>query len=57
MSSTVESGPPGQGSLQVTDVSAIPAEPPPELFYHHKAGALFVSKETVGTSGDHLHAR
>ena len=40
MSSTVESGPAGKGSLQVTDVSAIPAEPPRESYYHHKASAL-----------------
>jgi ABC-2 type transport system permease protein/lipopolysaccharide transport system permease protein len=30
--------------LQVTDVSAIPAEPPPELFYHHRAGMLASAK-------------
>ncbi len=40
MSSTVESGPQGQSSLQVTDVSAIPAEPPPDSYYRHKAGLL-----------------
>jgi lipopolysaccharide transport system permease protein len=44
VSSTVESGPPGQGSLQITDVSAIPAEPPAALFYHHKVGALSSAK-------------
>jgi ABC-2 type transport system permease protein/lipopolysaccharide transport system permease protein len=30
--------------LRVTDVSAIPAEPPPELFYHHRAGMLASAK-------------
>ncbi len=36
----VEPDPSDQGALVVTDVAAIPDEPPPELIYHHKVSMV-----------------
>lgn len=36
----IESRPEGEGTLQVFDRSNVPAEPPDEILYHHKAGFI-----------------
>ncbi len=44
MSSTVEPGWSGQEPLQITDISAIPAEPSPEQFYRHHTSMLAAAR-------------
>ncbi len=50
----IESRPDGDGALQVFDRSNIPAEPPDEILYHHKA-RFIDSLRAVGPPRDHLH--